>query len=104
MSSVVWIAVTVLVLVALVAGFFAWANAQTRRAHAKFTLRDVEIALEEFVSPDSTYHDTWDLFCAWPIDDPHLESIRQRCCFLTEGQTGAEEQVHAMLAELRQHT
>jgi hypothetical protein len=64
----------------------------------------VEIALEEFVSSDSVYHDAWDLFCSWPIDDPYLESIRQRCRGLTEGQTGAEEQVHAMLAELRQHT
>ena len=25
------------------------------------------------------YHDEWDLFLAWPIDDPYLESVRQRC-------------------------
>ena len=76
---------------------------RTRREHAKFTRREVEAALEEFVSPDSVYHDLWDLFLAWPVDDPYLESIRQRCRRVAEG-NAAEDQVRAILAELRQHT
>jgi hypothetical protein len=90
-------------IVALAIVFFLWANALTRREHAKFTCRNVEAALEEFVPPDSANHDTWDLFLAWPIDDPYLESIRQRCLGLTESRA-AEDQVHAILADLRQHT
>lgn len=54
-----------------------WANRQTAKAHARFTARDVEIALRELL--EAPTHDTWDLFLAWPIDDPHLESIRQEC-------------------------
>ena len=104
MSPIALIAGTVVILVALIVAFFAWANARTRRAHAGFKLRDVEIALEEFVSPAAADHGTWDLFRSWPIDDPYLESVRQRCRDLSEGQTGAEEKVRAMLAELRQHT
>jgi hypothetical protein len=59
--------------------FFAWANAATARAHARFGRDDIEAALHEFVSPDSEYHDDWDLFLSWPIDDPYCESVRQAC-------------------------
>jgi hypothetical protein len=101
-------------IVAAVVGFFTWANVRTKHAHARSTRTDVEQALEELVSPDSTYLDTWDLFIAWPIDDPYLESIRQRCLRVVEectpekpteyiSQTGVQR-VRAMLAELRAHT
>ena len=101
-------------IVASLVGFFAWANARTKRAYARSTRKDVEEALEELVSPDSLYHDTWDLFLAWPIDDAYLESIRKRCLRVVEecprqkptediSQEGVER-VRAMLAELRANT
>jgi hypothetical protein len=101
-SIVAWIAGVVVVL----AGFFVWANARTRRQHARFDLKDVEAALEEFVSPDSRNHDTWDLFLSWPIADPYLESVRQRCQSVTghDADPTAREQVRAILSELRAHT
>jgi len=94
------------VLLAAVAGFFAWANSQTRCAYARSTRSDVEAALEEFVSPTSAYHDHWDLFLSHPIDDPHLESVRQRCQPFAgrDADTAAKDQVRAILAELRTHT
>lgn len=67
------------VVVAVVIAFFTWGNLQTKKAHARFQAKDVEEALAELVSPDSEYHDAWDLFLAWPIDDPYLESIRLEC-------------------------
>jgi hypothetical protein len=65
-----------------VAVFFAWANRQTAKAQARFQAADVEEALAELVSPDSRDHDTWDLFIAYPIDDPSLESVRQQCLMI----------------------
>ena len=103
MSPLVWIAAIAF----LVLGFFVFASKLTRRAHARSTQSDVEAALEEFVSPESAYHDTWDLFLAWPIDDPYLESIRQRCQTVAAGRDGdpaAVDHVRAILSELRQHT
>jgi hypothetical protein len=98
----------------IVSAFVLWANARARREHAGFTRKDVEAALEEFVWPDSVYHDTWDLLLAWPIDDPYLESIRQRCRRVVEecprekptediSQAGVER-IRTMLAELRGRT
>jgi hypothetical protein len=67
------------VLVSFVIAFFAWANGATRREHARFTREDVQSALETCLGLHGIDHDEWDLFLAWPIDDPFLESIRQRC-------------------------
>jgi hypothetical protein len=101
------------VIIAAAAGivaFFAWANRQTAKAHAQFTAKDVEIALRELLDPEALTHDTWDLFLAWPIDDPHLESIRQEClkicrqCPPVPGKDINEEgeiRVAALLADLR---
>jgi hypothetical protein len=36
-----------------IAAFFAWANRQTAKAHARFTARDVEIALTELLDPEA---------------------------------------------------
>jgi hypothetical protein len=101
-NIVAWIAGVVVV----VAGFFAWANARTRRQHARFDPKDVEAALEEFVSPDSRDHDTWDLFLSWPIADPYLESVRQRCQSVAghDADPTAKDHVRAILSELRAHT
>ena len=93
-----------------IVAFFAWANRQTAKAHARFTQNDVEIALAELLDPQAHDHDTWDLFLAWPIDDPHLEAIRQEClkicreCPPVPGKDINEEgetRVAALLADLR---
>ena len=90
--------------------FFAWANRQTAKAHARFTPNDVETALAEVLDPKAHDHDTWDLFLAWPINDPYLESLRLEClricqeCPPVPGKDINEEgekRVAALLAELR---
>jgi hypothetical protein len=58
--------------------FFWLANRATRQIHAAFGPKEVVTALQ-CVLDDSECHDEWDLFLSWPIDDPHLESIRQQC-------------------------
>jgi hypothetical protein len=94
--------------------FFTWANRYTAKAHARFQGGDVEAALTELVSPHSNDHDTWDLFLGWPIDDPYLESIRQRCLTIVRecpasharedmSQEGLNR-VQALLDELRAKT
>ena len=104
------------IVIAAVAGivvFFAWANRQTAKAHARFTHKDVEIALAELLDPQAHDHDTWDLFLAWPIDDPYLESIRLECqricqeCPPVPGKDineDGEKRVAVLLAELRRRT
>jgi hypothetical protein len=93
--------------------FFAWANRQTAKAHARFTPADVETALTELLDPQAHDHDTWDLFLAWPINDRYLESIRLEClricqeCPPVPGKDINEEgekHVAALLAELRRST
>lgn len=73
---------TVIAAAAGIVAFFAWDHRRTAKEHARFTRKDVEIALAEFVDPQAHDHDTWDLFLAWPIDDPYLESIRLECCLI----------------------
>lgn len=70
---------TVLAAAAGIVAFFAWASRQTARPHRRFTPEDVEVALAELLAPRAHDHDTWDMFLGWPIDDPHLEAIRQEC-------------------------
>ena len=107
----VWAAV--IAAAAGIVAFFAWANRQTAKAHARFTANDVEFALAELLDPEAPTHDTWDLFLAWPIDDPHLESIRQEClkicreCPPVPGKDINEEgetRVAALLADPRRRT
>jgi hypothetical protein len=86
--------------------FFTWANRMTAKSHARFTPKDVEAALVEFVSPESRYHDDWDLFLSWPIDDPRLESIRQECVRIAVGSSDerdreAVRRVEEILVQLR---
>ena len=90
--------------------FFAWSKRQTAQAHARFTAKDVDDALSELLAPDARDHDTFDLFLAWPIDDPYLESIRQeslricRECPPVPGKDMNEEgerRIAALLSELR---
>jgi hypothetical protein len=93
--------------------FFTWANRQTAKAHARFTPDDVETALAELLDSQAHDHDTWDLFLAWPINDPYLESLRLEClricqeCPPVPGKDINEEgekRVAALLAELRRRT
>jgi hypothetical protein len=90
--------------------FFAWANRQTAKAHARLTVKDVDEALSELLAPDARDHDTWDRFLAWPIDDPYLESVRQGCLKICRERPPVpgkdmneegERRVAALLNELR---
>lgn len=69
----------VAVLIASVTAFFMWANGATERQHARFTAEDVQSAVENCLDLHGDDHDEWDLFLGMPIDDPYLESVRQRC-------------------------
>lgn len=100
-----------IVVVASIGLFFWWSNRFTAQRHARFGPKDAEEAMVELVSPDARDHDTWDLFLAWPIDDPYLESIRRRCVAIVQdsapkpaGTDSSEElkaAVTALLEELR---
>jgi hypothetical protein len=72
---------------------------------------EVVAALENVLSREYVLHDRFDLFLARPLEDPYLESIRQRClaiCRNDKGGPGRDlsesgcEQVAALLVELRQ--
>ena len=103
----------VIAVAAGIVAFFAWANRQTAKAHARFTAKDVEIALGQLLDPEARTHDTWDLFIAWPINDPYLESIRQECLRICQecppvpgkdiNEVG-EKRVATLLADLRRGT
>ena len=81
------------------AAFFAWANRGTRRNHAGFTPHDVQFAIENRLGRNDPHLDEWDLFLGWPIDDPGLESIRQRCIRLSD-EFSREEQLVPRLEEI----
>ena len=83
-----WVLIVALVIIAIVV-FFVWANHRTKIQHAAFTKSDVIAAIENVVSGD--YHDEWDLFLAWPIGDPYLESVRQRCIAISSEYSGIEQ-------------
>ena len=104
-------AVTVVfAIIAVIAGIFIAGNRKAALEHARFSAADVEDALAEVVSPESRYHDAWDLFLSWPIGDAYLESIRQRCLAIVNDDSpppgrdlshGAEREVRRLLDELR---
>ena len=83
-----WVLIVWLVIIAIVV-FFDWANHRTKIQHAAFTKSDVIAAIENVVSGDD--HDEWDLFLAWPIGDPYLESVRQRCLAISSEYSGIEQ-------------
>jgi len=92
--------------------FFTLANRATRRTHAKFGRIEVESALQCMLD-DKQCHDAFDLFLAWPIDDPYLDSIRKRCREIVRTSAPAKpgedisgdgkEQIRAILRDLRGH-
>ena len=107
-EMVIWIAAFVAGAAGIVA-FFKWADRATAKAHARFQLSDVEKALAELVRSDTHHDDMWNLFLTWPIDDPHLESIRQQCLKIVAECPGSrsrddisEEGVNRVAAILRE--
>ena len=100
--------IIVAVVLLVVVAFFAWANRSTRGEHAALTRADVESALLNFVAAkEGDYYDEWDLFLAWPIADPKLEQLRQRCLLAIGGNfenhsDEAQRQVARILEELRE--
>jgi hypothetical protein len=84
------IGLAALVLTAAVA-FFVWATGETKTRHAAFTVADVVAAIANVLDLDEAgCHDEWDLFLAWPVGDPYLESIRQRCLAIARQHSGRE--------------
>jgi hypothetical protein len=84
-----WVLIVWLVIIAIVV-FFNWANHRTKIQHAAFTKSDVIAAIENVVWGYDD-HDEWDLFLAWPIGDPYLESVRQRCLAISSEYSGIEQ-------------
>jgi hypothetical protein len=102
--------VSLAAVIAVIAAIFILGSRAAALDHARFTEADVEAALAEVVSPHSEYHDAWDLFLSWPIGEPYLESVRQRCLAIVKDDDpprgrdisyGAERQIKALLEELR---
>lgn len=92
--------------------FFALANRATRRRHAGYGRIEVESALQ-CVLDDTEWHDAFDLFLTWPIDDPYLESIRKQCHEIVRTSPPArpgedisvegKDRIRAILRGLREH-
>jgi hypothetical protein len=90
--------------------FFARGRGATQRRHAGFGRTEVESALQ-CVLDDTQRHDDFDLFLAWPIDDPYLESIRRDCHEIVrmsppprrreDISENAKDQIRAILRDLR---
>ena len=96
------------VLIASVTAFFLWTNGAVERQHARFTADDVQSALENCLDLHGDDHDEWDLFLGLSIDDPYLESVRQRCIRIWD-ELGPEpvgprlrRELEEILQELRQ--
>lgn len=84
------VALAALVLTAAVP-FFVWATGETKKRHAAFTVADVVAAIANVLDlDDAGCHDEWDLFLAWPIGDPYIESIRRRCLAIAGQHSGRE--------------
>jgi hypothetical protein len=82
--------------------------ARARAGEPQDVRRIVESALLNFVAAkEGDYYDEWDLFLAWPIADPKLEQLRQRCLQaigsnFENHSDEAQRQVARILEELRE--
>ena len=99
-------------IVALVV-FFSWAGRETKAQHAKFDKSNVLSALSNLISDESTDHDEFDLFISWPINDPYLESIRQRVIEIANKypkqvnrdiSIEAAKEIEGLIYEIQNHT
>ena len=89
---------------------FALGNWWTKRTRGGSTAQDVVTSIETLFGPGSM--DEWEFFLEWPIADPYLESVRQRCRAIYEehdaqpGQYMTDQGIRLVgevLAELKQH-
>jgi hypothetical protein len=105
-----YIAAIVVIVAAGVVVLFFRLGYMTKRRHEGFEKHDVISALENVLSESSLSHDEFDLFLRWPIADPYLESIRQRCLDLVKGDpdegekdlgSATAESIRSLLAQLR---
>jgi hypothetical protein len=83
-----WLVIVLLIAI-FIRLFFCWANHQTKKQHAAFAKDDVVKAIENVFADE--LHDEWDLFLAWPINDPYLESVRQKCLLIFKEHQGKEK-------------
>jgi hypothetical protein len=105
-----WVIILSLIVIVIVV-FFCWANNQAKKQHAAFTKDDVVKAIENVFANE--LHDEWDLFLAWPINDPYLESVRQKCLLIFKEHQGKEKgkdiettgeaKLQLILEELKMH-
>ena len=75
-----------------------------RGQHARFTREDVRAAIENAVDGD---REEWGWFLAYPIDNPYLESVRQRCSAIDIWERPYSEwlpKLEAILADLEKDT
>ncbi|HSI42970.1 MAG TPA: hypothetical protein VK949_01395 [Methylotenera sp.] len=59
------------------------------------------------------YHDEWDLFLTWPIQNSYLELVRKRCIVISDKHSGSEKgkdiatsgeaELYLILEELKNH-
>ena len=64
---------------------------RAKKAHAAFTKWDVIDAIQHGMSPDEDHDDQWRSFLLWPIRDPQLEAVRQRCIAISSQYSGKEK-------------
>lgn len=112
MNALVIVIVVVVIVILGIILFFIWANGKTKKEHAHYDVTDVIMALEELFDPDARYHDTFDLFIIWPINDRYLESIRLKVLEIVKNDPGGKgkdisrhgmEEIELILNELRNH-
>src|SRR5262249_29647077 len=102
--------IVLLICLAGVAAFFVLVNRSARPRHTEFGPGEVESALQ-CVLDDTQYHDDFDLFLTWPINDPYLDSIRRQCQEIARTSAPArpgedmsengKERIRAILRDLR---
>lgn len=98
---------------AIIVAFFTWAGHQAKVTHAQFQMKDVISALNNFISDSSTDHYEFDMFVSLPIDEPYLDSIRQKALYYCRKFPGTETQdispegvkeIESLIYELQSHT
>ena len=81
--------------------FFVLANRRTRRNPRKLTRDDVAMTIESFLSGTGGAYD-WDDFLTFPIADPDLEALRQRCVSFEWETNSGREALQRELQSLRE--
>jgi hypothetical protein len=93
----------VAVIVVGIVAFFALANRYTRRHPRRLSSLDVARTIDSFLnSSDKAY--AWDDFLTFPIADPSLEAMRQRCCQIDWNTESGREKLREELRVLTERT